>query len=645
LHPKRDMLFYRLFFILAVSLYISLKFLFTRGPAKNFQAKLPWYAGVSVASGLMMAMGFVNNIIAPDIWPKEFIVGLVVVIFCLKPLMIVGPVKEKLEKSARRFLSSRTIIVDGVLLALILSVVWVTHPSYIAAYSFLFDANLHCDTFVFAPALVHYLGGIINMDVFSFYGVSLPVILAFLARLCGHLSYELWMCLYLALMYAFFAMLFVFYRVLLRSRFWALGWTMVTIFAQMFHPSLAPVPLNFPSATVLRYFYFIFVAVALLYHEYRGGQALLWIAGLLTGIALTHFWDTGIYQLIAFYVFLILKYYREYSKDANGAYIQLRNFAMLAALPLVSAFGILWGVSKGQFLQAQYWQNSLEQLWMTLHGWLNNPLTDQIQQGQVVYFLGALIFPCFYALCLGHALLACWQRKASGEILVMVYICVFGALLYHYFILHSVGGAYMNLSVPAFMLAAWLFRPWLESRSKEQRGHLAWVAAVGIIMLFIFNQSFVRYPNIYSLRGQEWEALRQRYVQEGDFKKDADMIRSLVAPAQKAAVVSSYDVRFCLQSGRQPFFYYVPIFRGAWLNSEDFKGTLIYTPQMMERILRPLQDAPPEYIFVEKKILYGRLRPEVYGYSNSLMEILRSVVAKYNFYREGEYLVCLIKKH
>ncbi len=80
------------------------------------------------------------------------------------------------------------------------------------------------------------------------------------------------------------------------------------------------------------------------------------------------------------------------------------------------------------------------------------------------------------------------------------------------------------------------------------------------------------------------------------------------------------------------------------MTSNEFKGTMIYTEEMMKKFLKPLQETPPEYMFIEKKIYLGKLSPQIYQYSFSLMSILNQILPNYAPYRDGEYLMALRRK-
>ena len=637
LHPERDILFYIVFCLTAISIMAALGAMEHWSSGGISLSLLYRLGGLSILTAIVMTCIYMKQVDVPGNFPYVLLItcsGFILTYFFLSlRLMIRGP-----DRVPNTIVTPMTLVFDAIYLAVLFAIIWVPDPAIISAYAFMYDHNLHADTFVMTPALVSYLGGTPNIDVFSFYGASLPAFLAWIAHGVGGLTYELWSTVYVAAIFIFYALVYIFFRLMSVHCLASFALTAGAFWAQCLHESLAPFPLNFPSGSVLRYFYFIPTAICLLFYSKKEKRSFLSYAAVLTGISMTHFWDTGIYQYIALSIYALAVSIEFCVRPWKVDWLNLR---ILMTVPLITMLLVLWIVSRGHCFSATYWVNSFDQIWMTQQGWLANPVNGLWLQGNVWHITGAFLFPALYVVAggflLAHFLSSSFPKKEA----VYVFITVFGALLYCYYMLHSVGTAYLNLSIPAGILLVWCSRPLFTPLSGQHKGMCAGVLALIVGVVLMINPSFVAYPNIFCRKQPPWSTLVSEYKLKSDLSIDARMIAELIPVGQKAAVISSYETRFCLEAKRMPMLYYVPVFRGSDLEGDGFNGTMMYTPDILKRNLFAIDANDPKYIFVESRILEKKLRPEIYGYSYSLRNFLNPIMQFFHPYRKGHYLTAL----
>ena len=162
----------------------------------------------------------------------------------------------------------------------------------------------HYDMFMMASGWAAANSHIIYVDQFSSYGLGMPYVFAQLARWMGGFSYEHVFLLIMTGVMIYYVLMFWFASRWFKSVGLALAVMLWGIRVQMFHPGDYPFVLTYPSATVIRYFFDIFVLAAIYCHLQRGRSGWLWLAGLLSGFAVYYMDSTGIFLLIAYWAYL-----------------------------------------------------------------------------------------------------------------------------------------------------------------------------------------------------------------------------------------------------------------------------------------------------------------------------------------------------
>ncbi len=533
---------------------------------------------------------------------------------------------------------------DAMMLTVMAAILTVPDVDKVVAHLYTKDNFYHLDTSAMTPALVSYFGGKVSVDITSYYSPAFPVFLAQLGKWEGGLTYHGYMVLIVFITVAYY---FLFYFLLRRwigiglaalGVFWAIQW-------QMFHPGLSSLVLQFPSATVLRFCLDVPVYIFLLAHWRTRSPLYLMGAAVLTGISLTHFVDTGLYLLTGFWAYVLAVTVIQYglAKDKLRRW-PWRELAGTLLTPLLTAVFVLWLINGMIVFQEQFWNNVFDQAQMTLKGWLSHPFYESLQANDPWAFAMGVFIPLVYTVVLVWGILRLLLKKAVMEEAFLISMAVYGLSLYHYYVLHATGNCCFELSVFCVALLCRGIAGILRRFSSLNRLLVAGVlAAISVLALFT-NNNFILYPNIFSVAAApwDWEAMKvQQKQQEEAMRPDVDLIKRLTPQGSGVAVFSSFETTFLLDAGRRPLLYYSPLFRSSWLDSNEFKGTLLFTPQMMRKTLDQLEHEKPPIIFVEKKVFYGRLPPQIYQYSYSLQYLMEYIRSRYQPLAEGHYLAAL----
>ena len=165
------------------------------------------------------------------------------------------------------------IVVGGsVLLALI---IFVPNFQRVLARMYIGEQFHHYDIFVMAAGWAAYNRHIMDVDQISQYGVGMPYIFAQLARWMGGFSHEHVFLIIMTGVMIYYVLMFWFSLRWFRSAVLTLAVMLCGIRVQMFHPGDYPFVLTYPSATVIRYFFDIFVLAAIYCHLQRGRRGWL----------------------------------------------------------------------------------------------------------------------------------------------------------------------------------------------------------------------------------------------------------------------------------------------------------------------------------------------------------------------------------
>jgi hypothetical protein len=134
------------------------------------------------------------------------------------------------------------------------------------------------------------------------------------------------------------------------------------------------------------------------------------------------------------------------------------------------------------------------------------------------------------------------------------------------------------------------------------------------------------------------------YRSHFNFPEDAALIASLIKPAQRAAVISSFETKILIQARRAPFFYHFPLLTSRPMTFRTFPGEGVGDPGYLKETMLQLEENRPEYVFMEKVFLQNVL-PVSYQENNAkVLAMVAYVKAHYQLFEEGRYLVAMKRR-
>jgi hypothetical protein len=693
--PERDALLFHCFVFLALMAQAAgiwsyrrkiIQPSFVRGVLPYFTAELLWTALMLCASfniivydqrpwlakGVFVALALgamLSKIFWPEfkIWGEQFISKMLAWPFGVKANILAGA---------------------GLVLLL-----YVPDAKAVLARMFLGDQLHHFDTSYMAPAWAFTHGCVLNVDVMTEYGVGIPILMAWFARFMGGLDYTHAFMFLLWGTILYFVLCYVFLRLWLRSLGIAVAGTLLAIKFQMFHFGISPFVFTLPSATVIRYFWDIFFFLFLLGHLRSLRKRYLFAAAVCCGAQIFCMTTCGYCLTIAFmaYIasFLIVGELRKLVCKNILDYVGFISF--IAVIP-ASLFFFL-GLTQGHYLWTrEFWFNMQEFNNYFLSGFGLMPMYETIQNKEVLAgFMGFFIPVVYLGTFLVTAGLVYWGKTQRDDLMAAI-LSLYGMAIYHYYIGRSAPTSYYVVCIPyVFILGFWINK-WIANKAQQPRRSVLLCLLAAVLYALLTNHNYLAYPNMLNVsrnpivdpmvvnplpdghsyfnqnvskvtdadrvavnslgekdEGIKFEKdfktdadLKKYFDEEFDFSQDARLIASLTKPTEAVALLSGFEIRMLMQADRKQFFYYSPILVARPMRMRSFPISAMYTFDHAKRTLKQLEDARPEYLFMEKIFL------EAQGFKNfkdaSLVMVLNYIFEHYAPDKEGRYLVAMKRK-
>ncbi len=578
----------------------------------------------------------------------------------------------------------------------VVAVIFIPNPEAVVARMFIGEQFHHNDSFVFAPAWAYLSGCVLDVDVITQYGLGMPIIIGLLTKLIGGFSYLNVVVVMIAMGILYFLLCYLFLRLWTRSAVLALAAVLFAIKVQMFHTGVFPIVWTYGSATVIRYFFDIFFLYAVWFHLQNGRGIWLSAAAICCGLALFHITAEGIYLTATFFFYLMVTYLGGvFRKDIFPFRLRLPAAAGCAFLAAGTAFVLLW-LTKGKFVfTAEFWRNTGEFIEYFLSGFGLTPIYESLQNRFFLASLMGFVIPLVYVLTLLVVGGQLYFKKADRRNVFVVVLCVYALGLYHYYIARSSVTSYYAVAIPYVFILAYWAREFLQgvSQRKAHKFKLG-ILAISAFSLFTthdfvaypnifnlsrnpmvdpvitqklpnsrmsyFNHLFIQYPDAYKFPlnslGQTDEDIRvhtdfssddelvEYYRKEFDFTEDAALISRLTPAGSKVPILSSFENKMLMQADRKPFFYYYPMVISRPLRMRMFVVNSVYTTDQLKKTLDQLENAKPEYVFIEK-IFLNKSIPQAYVHdSPGFIPVLDYVHRNYEPSAYGKYLAAMKRR-
>jgi hypothetical protein len=694
-YPDRDVLFFRVFvLVLIIAGALVLRMAAQR---ENFFKNLqPFIAVEAVLTALLLEALFKSVVFAPRAQLAQDAFGwlLAAAVFnkvCWPFLTRTGREFARLWSHAPNRKALDQFSAVGCV-ALILVILYIPNPEASVARMFLGEQFHHFDLALMATGWAFQSGTLINLETLSQYGFGMPIVMSQLAKILGGFSYENVFRILSGLCIVYFLIWYFLFKAWFGSRVLALCAVLTAVRLQMFHTGAMPLVFTYPMATVWRFWFDVIFFILIFLHVRAPRRRLLFAAAVVCGAALYHMIDTGVYLTATFYAYLIMHaVLKDLRQHLCRSWTQAHIPAILVILPFVSALLFFW-LTHGRFvLMSAFWLNMFEFIRHYLGGFSVSPIYETLKQrfffSSAVGFLIPLVY-LWTVLYVGTRIFLGKSRE-----LFLVVIGVYGLVTYNYYVGHSAESSYYVFAMPFVAIVFYWLKTWLDGQLSVRPRVLGAVLALTLFALFTnhnyisypnllnvsrnpvvdpkvfqlplgrvsyFNHLFLEYPAAFKLKTNSLgETDEQLYVEgnfvsddhviayyrtEGDFKQDAGMIQELTPPGARVPLISSFEVKILMQAGRAPFFYYFPLVNSRPMRMRNFLVSSLPIKEHTERTIRQLEEAKPEYVFMES-ILLNRDIPAAYRYDSAgMIAILEYVYRHYEPVRTGKFLVAMRRK-
>lgn len=312
--------------------------------------------------------------------------------------------------------------------------IYVPDPQAALARVFMGEQFHHTDATLMNTSWAYYSGCKLNVDVNNRYGLGMAVIVSSLMHLFGEFNYVNVLLVVMFGCIIYFIAAYFFLRYWLNSIPLAIAGILLALKMIPFHDETSSYFLSNATTTPCRYFFDIFFLFALLLFLQTAKRYYLFIASLIAGIALFYAMDTGAYLTLAYYVLLFVMLSQQ--EPRSHIYKGIKDARFLVTLfinPLLVAFILLFLSQGSAVFMGMFWSNMTEyyrmMVWATplpyweplkAHEWWSFGIGQWIPLAYIftLLFVGSLYY----------------LRKVGKEHLMVIFLCVYGLILYHYYV-------------------------------------------------------------------------------------------------------------------------------------------------------------------------------------------------------------------
>jgi hypothetical protein len=585
-----------------------------------------------------------------------------------------------------RFLSSPRarhyagLLIHATAVISIILLIYVPHPDAMVARQLMISGSSQNTGFLMAPGFAYLHGLLPYVDVKSYFGIGIAVILPRLAQWLGEFDYFQMAHLALWLIIAYFILFYGLLKKLLRSSLLSFAAVLWMINFTVFGDEGGPVFFaDAYSAMPIRVWWDVVVFLCLARHVQTRSRLYLCLAAVAAGTQLFYVTSSGICLVAALMVYAIL-------------WRDLKIFLTAAFASMAAFFVLTYCVVHSHMFTAAFWSNFFE-----LMGWFGNGYGYSSFKNFVGYrpLLTALSFaiPALYWLSAAvGSTVSLVTHHVKKRWMFLAVLGVYGLLCnQHFWLINSplviLRDAVIQITVVCLWLQ-WLLRHYWARQFAA--GLLLIAAFVGILT----NVHYIDWPNLLSrspnpvvkplinqrafintderqypdrgklsfnslgLKQEDFKteldfSTDQEFLayfnREFDFTKDAQLIQGLIPPQEGVALISSYELPILMQAQRKPFLYVFPLLSSKSMRSRTLASAIIVTERNLERIIRQFETEKPSYVFLQKVYL----NPEVihvlskhqsgpfYSEYEDILQLLNYIVRHYAPFKEGEYLMAL----
>ncbi len=488
---------------------------------------------------------------------------------------------------------------DAIVPLFLFAVIYVPSARLLAGRFFFEELIGHWDYYVMVPALAFKHGLALGTDVSTMYGVGWPLVLsaAFswvtpsFARLIQIGS--VYVCVYLSAVYLLLRLL------VRRPALAALGTLLAA--SHMFLGLGSEVIWRFPSMTVLRSAFDVWVFIALTVHWKTGRRYWAVAAGVLTGLAVVFGTDTGLCLGAAcgFYWLGLVRM-------DPGKRARLMDLATFGATSLGTLLVALLVASRGTILSGGFWSGWLESILEFGQGFISTPLSTGPSVATLLVFV--VVFFAYMAF-FGHAVAGLITKRSTQPALFNGFLALYGLLTMLQFLGKSDLFHY-RLTVPLVVIGCTvagraLDRRRLESGPPVLALPVAVMLSIGLVVLLAPKSMLLEPIGLYP--SPAW-SLFSRSAPEGvclsaepkdlcglspelkepaaEFREVSREVAKLAESGKTVAVIGETGSLPYLKSSAAPWGRYPRLFVDT-ITNEKLQG-----------LVDSLRRDPPDYVFM-----------------------------------------------
>lgn len=697
--PKHDVLLYRIFILAGIASFILLIRAFARMTGQRYVSfqyfTLIQTAVVSTETFFLFKYAVYHYPLFLNGFYVSLAASALIKIFSPEILKYIRAFDEHLKVNKPFPNLSVWLTASG--MVLIPLIIWVPDVEGAVARMFCGEHFHHMDWLLMAAGWAHISGNILGYDTLSRYGIGAPILVSEIAqRFLGRFDYVNAVIVMMAISVVYYWIWFYALRLILKDTTWAFIAIFLGIRLHFFHMETFPFIFTYPQVTPLRFFcdslFFLFIIL----HMQAGRMVWLYLTAAVSGYAVFHITGEGLYTLITFYIFLIL---REFFAAANpGALIprlKIKQLISLLIIPWVVLFTAVWMEAGRHAFEGLYWHNQFDYIHLVEEGFLIGTMMGNLTAPYIDRGMISFVLPVVYLFILVIFIGRMMQKSMKTDGFIMASACVFLLISYHYHVTVSNNmPSYLRNGVVIAMVTVYFLKV-ITARLGKYHQRLCKLACG--IMVFIFmvtTHQFLLHPNIFNLArnpmthpvvtqvpfgrnsyfshlfisypdafklpvnglGETNEMLvtendfaddnqlKEFYRRESDYSKDAALIQSLTTPDQKIPLVSSFENLILMQAKRRPFFYTYFMVNSQPRRMRKFPITVLFNKSTLQREMDRIESQKPPYIFVERTYMVSPFS-QAYLYDNEdLVDFLYYIFAHYQPYKAGEFLEAMKRK-
>jgi hypothetical protein len=513
---------------------------------------------------------------------------------------------------------------------------------YLAGQFFGAELLQHMGFFVMGPALSFTHGKAFGSEFYSQYGVGWPLLASALSRFSA-LTYANLAGMEIVYGCIYYVALFFLLRICFKQEVWAALGVVLAIYWQIFSGiGPADVIWQFPSSTMMRHPLDVWFFLALVMHQRSGKTFWAGAAGFAGALGVLFETETGIYLLVTFIIYAILRAGLAPDQGRpNGGKGLLASVLVFFACVAAILLPLLLYASRGTLFTSAFLRGWLEALFLFGSSGVGALPIAELPDAPLVFFL---IMLTVYLGVIAYAIIRGLHRSATGGEVLLATLAAYGMAVLLLFVGRSHPFNLCHAAPPfAVLLTALLSRCYSALPGSLQKSALPHALTAGLALLLLTKPSFQIYPSLVgslfqsppiadvSLRAKPLDMSGLPPSYEGFARETQDLcstIHTLAPDGKDVAILDLNDTMLYSVADACPWSRYSPLFY------------MVLTPQALENVRHDLAARPPKYV-----VMRGQNSPRPSGWDFVWAPLYEAVKERYGLQQTvGSYEIWLHRR-